>query len=52
MSEDVMEEELLRSIDEVDAKLNDFRKKVKAVLTDLQGLSEDDASQTESGAAA
>ena len=38
MSEDVMEEELLRSIDEVDAKLQDFRKKVQAVLTDLQGL--------------
>ena len=37
MSEDVMEEELLRSIDEVDAKLQDFRKKVQAVLSDMQG---------------
>ena len=37
MSEDVMDEELLRSIDEVDAKLQDFRKKVQAILTDLQG---------------
>ena len=37
MLEDVMEEELLRSIDEVDAKLQDFRKKVQAVLTDMQG---------------
>jgi hypothetical protein len=37
MSEDAMEEEqLLRSIDEVDAKLQDFRKKVQAVLSDLQ----------------
>ena len=37
MSEDVMEEELLRSIDKVDAKLQDFRKKVQAVLSDMQG---------------
>ena len=37
MSEDVMEEELLRSIDEVDARLQDFRKKVQAVLSDMQG---------------
>ena len=37
MSEDLMEEELLRSIDEVDAKLQDFRKKVQAVLSDMQG---------------
>ena len=52
MSEDLMEEELLRSIDEVDARLQDFRKKVQAVLTDLQGqgLSKADASQAESGA--
>ena len=51
MSEDVMEEELLRSIDEVDAKLQDFRKKVQAVLTDLQGqgLSKADTPQAESG---
>ncbi len=52
MSEDLMEEELLRSIDEVDARLQDFRKKVQAVLTDLQGqgLSKADTSQAESGA--
>ena len=52
MSEDLMEEELLRSIDEVDARLQDFRKKVQAVLTDLlgQGLSKSDTSQAESGA--
>jgi len=36
MSEDAMEEELLRSIDEVDAKLQDFRKRVQDVLSDLQ----------------
>ena len=52
MSEDVMEEELLRSIDEVDAKLQDIRKKVQAVLTDLQGEghSKADISQAENGA--
>ena len=52
MSEDVMEEELLRSIDEVDAKLQDIRKKVQAVLTDLQGgrHSKADISQAENGA--
>jgi uncharacterized protein YeeX (DUF496 family) len=47
MSEDVMEEELLRSIDEVDAKLQDFRKRVQAVLSDLQGQHKEDASQGE-----
>jgi hypothetical protein len=50
MSEDVMEEELLRSIDEVDAKLQDFRKRVQAVLTDLQGAGKEDTSQAEGGA--
>ena len=50
-TEDVTEKELLRSIDEVDAKLQDFRKKVQAVLTDLQGqgLSKADTPQAESG---
>lgn len=48
MSEDVMEEELLRSIDEVDAKLQDFRKKVQAVLSDMQGqeLKKEETSQS------
>ncbi len=52
MSEDVMEEELLRSIDEVDAKLQDFRKKVQAVLSDMQGqeLRNEYRSQAVSGA--
>ena len=52
MSEDVMEEELLRSIDEVDAKLQDFRKKVQAVLSDMQGkeLRKEDRSQVVSKA--
>jgi len=50
MSEDVMEEELLRSLDEVDAKLQDFRKRVQAVLTDLQGAGKEDTSQAEGGA--
>ena len=50
MSEDVMEEELLRSIDEVDAKLQDFRRKVQAVLNDMQGqrLSKEDTSRVTS----
>ncbi len=52
MSEDVMEEELLRSIDEVDAKLQDFRKKVQAVLIDMQGqgLRKEDTSRAKSEA--
>ena len=52
MSEDLMEEELLRSIDEVDAKLQDFRKKVQAVLTDMQGqeLSRENKSRANSEA--
>ena len=52
MSEDVMEEELLRSIDEVDAKLQDFRKKVQAVLTSMKGqrFSKEDIHQAESEA--
>ena len=52
MSEDVMEEELLRSIDEVDAKLQDFRKKVQAVLISMQGqrFSKEDTHQAESEA--
>ena len=50
MSEDAMEEEqLLRSIDEVDAKLQDFRKKVQAVLSYLQ--SENDKSSAVGDAA-
>ena len=32
------EDKLLRSIDEVDEKLKDFRKRVKSVLDDLQRL--------------
>ncbi len=51
MSDDVMEEELLRSIDEVDAKLHDFRKRVQAVLSDLQGNGETEAPRGDRGAA-
>ncbi len=51
MSEDVMEEELLRSIDEVDAKLQDFRKRVRAVLSDLQADGSKSPINTEAGSA-
>jgi uncharacterized protein YeeX (DUF496 family) len=34
--ESLAEEKLLRSIDEVDEKLKDFRKRVKSILHDLQ----------------
>ncbi len=50
MSEDVMEEELLRSIDEIDAKLHDFRKRVQAVLSDLQRNGDADAGRGDGGA--
>ena len=52
MSEEVTEKELLRSIDEVDARLQDFRKKVQAVLTDIQGqgLSKENTSRANSEA--
>ena len=39
MAEELLaEDKLLRSIDEVDEKLKDFRKRVKSVLDDLQRL--------------
>tara|TARA_B100000902_G_C26459714_1_gene504841 strand:- start:282 stop:437 length:156 start_codon:yes stop_codon:yes gene_type:complete len=34
--ESLAEEKLLRSIEEVDERLKDFRKRVKSVLDDLQ----------------
>ncbi len=37
MSEDVIEEDLLRSIDEVDAQIKNFRQRVQAVLVAAQG---------------
>jgi hypothetical protein len=36
MANEVMEEELLRSIEEVDVKIQNFRKKVRALLADIQ----------------
>lgn len=36
MSAEVMEEELLRSIEEVEARIKIFRKKVRAVLNSVQ----------------
>jgi len=36
MTDEVIEEDLLRSIEEVDAKIQDFRKKVRALLADMQ----------------
>ena len=37
MLEDVIEEDLLRSIDEVDAQIKNFRQRVQAVLVVAQG---------------
>mgnify|MGYP004265598287 CR=1 FL=1 len=36
-SNEVMEEELLRSIEEVEDRINSFRSKVRDVLAELQG---------------
>ena len=36
MPAEVMEEELLRSIEEVEARIKTFRKKVRAVLSTVQ----------------
>ena len=36
-STEVMEEELLRSIEEVEDRINSFRSKVRDVLAELQG---------------
>jgi phage shock protein A len=36
MSEEVREEELLRSIEEVEVRIQNFRKRVRAVLATLQ----------------
>ena len=36
MTPEVMEEELLRSIEEVEARITTFRKKVRAVLNTVQ----------------
>ena len=37
MPAEALEEELLRSIEEVDARIRSFRRKVRAVLADMQG---------------
>ena len=50
MSEDAMEKELLRSIDDVDAKLQVFRKKVQAVLSDLQSEKNKPSDSTDTAA--
>jgi hypothetical protein len=52
MSEDAMEKELLRSIDDVDAKLQAFRKKVQAVLSDLQSEKNKPSDSTDTAAGA
>ena len=39
MADEVIEEDLLRSIEEVDAKIQDFRKRVRALLADIQSKS-------------
>ena len=36
MAEEIREEELLRSIDEVDAKIQDFRNRVRALLSAME----------------
>jgi hypothetical protein len=36
MADEIREEELLRSIDEVDAKIQDFRNRVRALLDDIE----------------
>ncbi len=36
MTDEIIEEDLLRSIEEVDAKIQNFRKKVRALLADMQ----------------
>ena len=37
MPEDVIEEDLLRSIDEIDSQIKSFRQRVQAVLVAAQG---------------
>lgn len=39
MADEVIEEDLLHSIEEVDAKIRDFRKRVRALLADIQSKS-------------
>lgn len=48
MQVEVVEEELLRSIEEVEAKIQNFRRKVRAVLEDAQTESRDPVAATES----
>ncbi|MEE2658138.1 MAG: hypothetical protein VX733_06500 [Candidatus Latescibacterota bacterium] len=43
MSADAVEEELLKSIDEVDARIQVFRKRVRALLTTAQGEGAEEA---------
>jgi len=45
MATEVMEEDLLRSIEEVEARIANFRSKVRAVLADIQS----EGQQTPSG---
>lgn len=37
MAEEVSEQDLLRSIEEVDARIQSFRRRVRALLADIQG---------------
>jgi len=37
MAEEISEQELLRSIEEVDVRILSFRKRVRALLADIQG---------------
>ena len=45
MSTEVMEEELLRSIEEVDAKIHRFRRRVRDVLASVQAETERNAAE-------
>ena len=36
MADELVEEDLLRSIEEVDSRIKDFRKRVRALLADIE----------------
>ncbi|NKB70887.1 MAG: hypothetical protein GKR89_27770 [Candidatus Latescibacteria bacterium] len=49
---DNLEEDLLRSIDEVEARIQAFRKRVQGVLTDIQSAGEAPVDTEEKGGSA
>ena len=49
MPEDVLEEDLLRSIDEIDAQIKNFRQRVQAVLVAAQGVDNPKIANHEAG---